>query len=306
MVSIVYRLSISFAVCFNLLVIGGLRADTCENPDTLRVAANVPAKARISSEQREAIRLYLEKSIGKNIVMSNVESYSQSLIALRSGRLDWVRLGPNAYVQGREKKADIEAFATYRMKPGHTQLAGLGYRSILIVRSQGSYKTLQSLKGARLALVDPGSSSGYLVPMVLFRDDISTPLEQYFGRILISGKQDLSISAVASGKVDAAFVSTIVFDMLVNSGVIGLDDFKVLWQSSEIPHAPFVYRSALCAELKEKIAEALLQAHRRKEAQPLFERMNAEKVVRVRDKDFDIIRQLLIRNKKYKDKDKAE
>ena len=88
------------------------------------------------------------------------------------------------------------------------------------------------------------------------------PLKQYFGKVAFSGGHDLSTLAVFDGKADSAFVATHRFmnAMTASKGKMKTDDFNILWTSPLIPQDPFVYRAALCPELKKQIQDTFLDA----------------------------------------------
>ena len=46
--------------------------------------------------------------------------------------------------------------------------------------------SIESLKGTTLGLVDPGSTSGHLMPRVVFGDVIGMDLDDYFGKVVRS------------------------------------------------------------------------------------------------------------------------
>jgi len=206
-------------------------------------------------------------------------------------------LGPYSYVIASEKDPIIVVFATYAKKPGHMQEEGPGYRAALITKKGSKFTTIESIKGSTLGLVDPGSTSGNLMPRVVFGDVIGMDLDDYFGKVVYTGSHELSSVAVGTGKVDAAFVATHRFDNVVDRGMVALDDFNILWSSPAIPQDPFVYRDKLCDDLKMKIRETFLSLHDVPEAAQFLENVKSNKFVAMSDADYDIIRDL----KKAKD-----
>jgi phosphonate transport system substrate-binding protein len=149
-----------------------------------------------------------------------------------------------------------------------------------------------SLKGGVLALVDPASTSGGLVPEKVFPKSANTPpLKTYFSRVVYSGGHDLSAIAVSEGKVDAAFVATHRFMETVNAGKVKLEDFNILWQSPLIPQDPFVFRNTLCDDLKKKIADTFLSVDQTEDGKKYLANVKSEKVVRMTDKDYDVVRE---------------
>lgn len=291
----------SLLIALFVLVAGGLYADTCESPDVLRFAEIVRPDNidnRGFKKQSEIFRDILARETGKTVELIFTKSYADSSMLLQKGSVELARIGPNTYVQSKIQNADIEAFATaVNLQSERSKEAG--YNSLLVIRDNGKFDSIASLKNSRLALVDPGSTSGFLVPKILFSDFLGVPLEQYFNRVLISGDQILSFKALASGRVDAAFLSSSLLNVVVEDGIVSMDDYTVLWTSPSIPREPFVYRQNLCDDLKEVISSTLFEIHKNPKSSNWLKRLHASKLVAVEDEDFDIIRQLLLRKKDH-------
>ena len=159
------------------------------------------------------------------------------------------------------------------------------------------FTTLESLKGSTVALVDPASTSGNLVPRISFSKVIGMPIENYFSKIVYSGGHDLSTLAVNDGKVDVAFVATHRFDEVINRGKVKKEDFNYLWFSEPIPGDPFCYRLSICEDLRKKIEDAFLNIHTVPGGDKFLANVKASKMVKMTSADYDIIREL----KKAKD-----
>jgi phosphonate transport system substrate-binding protein len=147
----------------------GAGAAECENPDALRFSI-IPTEETI-----QELTLYkpvidmLAKNTGKKIEFYMPTSYASVVEAMIGGWVDVGVHGPNSYVLAREKDPTIEVFATYAKRPGYLQEEGPGYRAALITRKDSKFNTIESLKGATIGLTDPASTSGSLIPRVLFR-----------------------------------------------------------------------------------------------------------------------------------------
>lgn len=177
------------------------------------------------------------------------------------------------------------------------QEEGPGYRAALISKKGSKFDSIDSLKSSTLGLVDPGSTSGNLMPRVVFGEVIGMDLDDFFGKVVYTGSHELSSVAVGEGKVDAAFVATHRFDNVVSKGEIALEDVNVLWKSDPIPQDPFVYRADLCDELKGNIAATFLGLKDAPEAQGFLDNVKSNTFVEMSSEDYDIIRAL----KKAKD-----
>ena len=109
--------------------------------------------------------------------------------------------------------------------------------------------------------------------------------------MVYSGGHDLSSISVAEGKVDAAFVASHRFMETVNAGKVKQEDFNYLWSSPLIPQDPFVYRNTLCDDLKKKIADTFLLVDQNEDGRKYLANVKSEKVVKMVDADYDIVRE---------------
>ncbi len=263
----------------------------CEDPRVLKFSL-VPTQDSIRElGYYKPILDQLSKNTGKKIEFYLPTSYSSVIEALLGKWVDVAVLGPEAYVIAKSKDPTVEVFGTYSRLKNGIQDAGPGYKSILITKKGGKFTDLATLKGGVLALVDPASTSGGLVPENVFPKMAGLPpLKTYFARVVYSGGHDLSSISVAEGKVDGAFVASHRFMETVNAGKVKLEDFNVLWSSPLIPQDPFVYRNTLCDDLKKKIADTFLLVDQTEDGKKYLANVKSEKVVKMTDADYNIVR----------------
>jgi phosphonate transport system substrate-binding protein len=272
-------------------------AAECENPDSLTFAM-IPTEESVAELQLyQPVTERMERLTGKKIEFFMPTSYASVVEGLLSKFVDVAVLGPYTYVIANGKDDTIEVFATYAKKPGYLQEEGPGYRGVLISRKGSKFTTIESLKGSTLGLTDPGSTSGNLMPRVVFSKEIGTDLEDYFGKVAYTGSHELSSVAVVKGQVDAAFVASHRFDNVVAKGEASLDDVNILWKSDPIPQDPFVFRNTLCDDIKAKITETFLGLKDDPAAQKFLDNVKSNTFVPMKSSDYDIIRDL----KKAKD-----
>ena len=159
----------------------------------------IPAEdARAMVRQSQPIADKLSEAIGMKVELFVGSDYNATIEALRAKHIDAALLGPFSYVLA-TTQADVEAFAitvtAKTMQPG--------YHAIIITQKDSPINSLQDIKGHTFAFVDPGSTSGYMVPSAFFVRENIVP-EQDFKQVMYSGGHDASIVAVAEGKVEAA------------------------------------------------------------------------------------------------------
>jgi len=286
-----------FLTIFFSLMLAGSSFAECENPDTLTFSI-IPTEETIQELTiYKPVIDYLSKMTGKKVEFYMPTSYSTVVEALIGKWVDVAVLGPYSYVIANDKEPDVEVFATYAKKPGYIQEEGPGYKAALITKVGSKFTTIESIKGSVVGLTDPASTSGNLVPRVVFTQVINQPLEDYFKKIVYTGGHDLSTMAVYEGKVDAAFVATHRFDNVVERGMVKKEDFNYLWYSPAVPQDPFVYRGSLCPEIKQKIEETFLTLQNEPACAAFLENVKSNKFVKMTSADYDVIREL----KKAKD-----
>jgi phosphonate transport system substrate-binding protein len=265
----------------------------CDNPLHLRFSL-IPRRADVKQDAANFASLLkgLERELSRPVDVVLPTSYGSVIEGLQAGSIDLAMMGPASYAAAKNMDADVVAFATISKQAGAFQQEGPSYLSLLIVRRDSSFHTPESLKGARLALVDPNSTSGSVEPRHLFAPIIKMPFEKYFGRVVYSGGHDKSVAAVAKGVVDAAFVAGSYLSELVSDGKAKQEDFRVLWHSEPIPFSPIVYRGQLCDPIKNKIRDAFLRSNG--EAYPdVLEDLKAIRFVPVSDDRYRVIREIL-------------
>jgi phosphonate transport system substrate-binding protein len=229
---------------------GPVCAQGTAKPGVLTVGFIPAEDSRAMVRQSQPILDIVAKHTGMKIDAFVGSDYNATIEALRAGHVDVALLGPFSYVLA-TTVAPVEAFAvtvTARsMQPS--------YKSIIIAGKDSNINSLADLKGKTYAFVDPGSTSGFMVPSAAFIKAGITP-EKDFKQVMYSGGHDATIVAVGSGKVDAGSVADRIYERGCAKGLADCNKLKVVWTSPAIPNDPLLYRKALSEDLKKKIRDA--------------------------------------------------
>ncbi len=165
--------------------------------------------------------------------------------------IDFAYFGPKSYTDAADQPGPAVALEMNKESRA-------GYYGIIIVKKGSGIKSMEQTKGKTFAFTDPNSTSGFLVPNILFYLDLKTKPEEYFNKISFSGSHGASILAVKNGTVEVAATNNIDLDRMVEKGQASLDDFDVLWRSELIPGSPMAARKDLPESLKAAFAGALI------------------------------------------------
>jgi len=188
---------------------------------------------------------HLAKVTGKRIRWFPAESYAAQVEAMRSGRLHiaGVASGPTPYAVNLAGFVPVAAM----QKPD----GSVGYTLQLITYRDSPIKTVQDLKGKKVAHVSPSSNSGDTAPRALFTAMGIEPGKDY--QVMFSGKHDNSIMGVVNKDYDAAPVASSVLERMRDRGMFPADAVRIIYESAPFPRTAFGVAYNLKPELQEKI-----------------------------------------------------
>ena len=278
----------------------------CKDPKQLRFSIIPTEESSFELDLYRPVLKKLKANTGKKIEFYMPTSYASVAEALIGGFVDVAVLGPYGYITAKKKDKSIEVFATYAKKKGFMQKEGPGYESVLITKKGSKFTTQKSLKGATVGHADPGSTSGDLIPRVVWAPSMKTDADKFWKRIVYTGGHDLTTLAVHSGKIDAGFVASHRFDNVVAKGKVKLSDFNILWRSPAVPQDPFVYSGKLCDPIKKAIRSTFLDLGNDPGAKKFLDNLKSSKFVAMSDKDYDVIRTLAKAKAEFKKKNKKK
>lgn len=130
-----------------------------------------------------------------------------------------------------------------------------------IITKDPKIKSLQDLQGKKFAFVDPASTSGYVLPAKLLKDEKVKP-----GEIVFAGKHDSVVTMVYQGRVDAGAVyyappeDGVPQDarkLVLSQYPDVFEKVRTLKMTESIPSDPVVFRKDLPLDVRTKIISAM-------------------------------------------------
>ena len=249
------------------------------DPDTLRVAVLPDENASTIIKQNEPLKHYLEKVLNKKIQIMVTADYSSMIEAMRNGRLELAYFGPLSYVLAKQK-SDIEPFAAIKQN-GTTR-----YHALLISHKNANIQHIDDMHGKTMVYGDVASTSSHLIPksmMLTHGLSAGTHYKEHF-----VGAHDAVAMAVQNGHAQMGGLSKIIFEDLVERGIIDTDKVTVFEQSKAFPQYPWTMRSDLNTALKEQIRDAFLKV----DDPSILKSFRAEGFGPVQDSDYDVVRDI--------------
>lgn len=261
-----------------------------DNPIKLYFTPSIDAD-EISSVSERFIKL-LEKESGYFFKSAIPTSYMVIVEAFGTQRCDVALMNSFGYLLANQKYGAEARLRILRNGEGF-------YRGEIIAHEDSGIKKLKDIQGKKFAFTDPSSTSGYLLPLKLFKEnDIG------LGQHVFAMKHDNVAVMVYQKKVDAG---ACFYSPPDKSGKIKdarsriITQFpdveervKIIAVTDAIPNDPFVFRKDLPEEVKQKVSESIMRVISTEEGKRSFyEIYSADGVVQADDKDYDSLRELL-------------
>lgn len=200
---------------------------------------------------------FLSKELGVKVSLRIANDYAAVVEGQRAGNIHIAMYGPASYARAYLTGAQVEPFAIEVSADGTK-----GYYSVLYVKAEAPYKSIEDLRGKNLCLVDPNSTSGNNVPRYALHKMGIAP-EAFFDKVVYAGSHENAVIGVQQGTCDAAFnwwndESESNLLRMARKGMTKAEDFRIVFKSELIVNSPMAYLSTLPADLKAKIKAAVL------------------------------------------------
>lgn len=215
-----------------------------------------------TSDTMEGFASFAAKKLGVPVKIFTATEFIGINNALVAGQIHMAWTSPSAYSGSwLDCRGCVEPLVTATDKDGN-----LGYNSILIVKSDSPYRTVEDLAGKIVARTEPNSQSGYLVPTIEFAK-LGKPVEAYF-KSPVSGGHTQSVLGVLGGTYDAAFTWTTKGDgygqlrTMIDRNLLKRDQIRVVWESNLVPPPPVIVRADLPADLKAELSKLFVELHK--------------------------------------------
>jgi phosphonate transport system substrate-binding protein len=129
------------------------------------------------------------------------------------------------------------------------------YCSEVVVNRDSSYESLDDLRGARWAINEPSSWSGYWVTLHRIGS------WDFFSEVVEAGFHERALQMVASGEIDGAAIDSHVLGVALRNAPQVADLLRVVETLGPSPSQPVVVRSGMDPTVKEKIRQRLIGLH---------------------------------------------
>jgi phosphonate transport system substrate-binding protein len=253
-----------------------------------------------SAETLEAKAKPLEKllsdKLGIPVKVSISTNYNTIIEAMASKKVDIGFLPPNGYVLAHDTKKAADLLLQAQRygvddatgQEDKTKLVD-SYKSMILVKADSPIKTIEDLKGKKIAWQDVTSSAGYIYPGLELKKKNIDPDKDVKG-IVVKG-HDKGVLAVMNNEVDAAAIFQDARLTVAKDLPNVFKDTRVLFFTAPIPNDTISVRNDMSEEWRKKIADAFIAIGKDPQGQQIIAEVYSHRGYTLSDdKKFDVVR----------------
>ncbi|MGA2424168.1 MAG: phosphate/phosphite/phosphonate ABC transporter substrate-binding protein [Terriglobales bacterium] len=233
-----------------------------------------------TQEDREPLRAYLTKAMGRPVKLVAPDLYSETVAHLADGSYDFACLGALMYIRARAK---------YGVIPLVRRSSDLQYHSVFITGANSSIYSLRDLQGKRFAFGDINAASIRLIDYLELAKAGIDPENDL--QLQYSGSHVATAALVESGVVDAGALDETIFNSLIGDGKLNPAKVRVFFTSRPFVSYVYVARKDVPEAEQEKFAHALLALKEGKD-DSVLKILRAKQFVVAKDEEYAKTRQI--------------
>lgn len=195
---------------------------------------------------------------------ASVKSYasvSAMLTGMENKESDLVLMNTFGYLLLKPQQQDYTPLTALQVANGKQST----YQSAIVIRKELGITSLEALKqrasSLTLLLVNPGSTSGNLVPRLGLAAIGIEDADKAFKSITYSKNHALTLQEVVNGKFDVGAFGSEEYTKALKQDSTLASKVTLLWMSADIPLGPVMIKKSLGKKLSQCIKKELLALH---------------------------------------------
>jgi len=241
----------------------------------------------LTQEEREPLRAYLTKAMGRPVNLAAPDSYADTVAGLADGTFDFACLGALMY---------IRAHAKYGVIPLVQRTSDLKFHSVFITGASSTIHRLGDLRGKQFAFGDINSASAHLIPYRELKEAGIDPKTDLI--IRFSGSHPVTATLVETGVVEAGVLDESVFNSMISAGKVDSKKVRVFYISKSFVDYVYVAQKDVAEKEREQFVRALLALKEGKD-DSILKVLRAHRFVIAHDDEYDNIRKIALELSMY-------
>lgn len=251
----------------------------------LRVAISSVLLPQETVVHYRSIANSLGVQVDRPVILIQRKSYAEIALLLLNGGADVAFFSSGEY-------ANYSGFDEIEMLAAQQRMGLPYHQGYIIVAKDSGISGISDLRGKTVAFTDPLSYSGYTVLVHMLRQINQTP-ERFFGRYIYTYSHDNSFRAVVNKVVDAAPVTSLVYDRAKQKQPDLAEAVKIIAVSPPAGTGPVVVGKSVSPGQREILRKALLTMHENPTMIPALQGLSIDRFVPPQPELYEPIRRML-------------
>ncbi|PZD75704.1 phosphate/phosphite/phosphonate ABC transporter substrate-binding protein [Lactobacillus helveticus] len=269
-------------------------SSSTNEPKELNVEFVPSTQANKIEAKAKPLGMLLQKQLHIPVHVTVSTDFSGLVEAMSSKKVDVGFMPPYSYMLAHKRGiADVLLQAE---RYGYDEPSGKmnhklmhKYRGMIVVKKGSKIKSWKDLKGKKIAIGDPSSSSGYVYPIAeLYKKGLNVTKESKLVNIT---SDDQKVISVLNGDVDAAFVFSDARNIAAKDDKRAMTDVVPIYFTQWIPNDTISVRKDMPKKFRVKLAKAFKNIAKSKKGKQIIESIYSHYgYVDAKDSDFDGLR----------------
>lgn len=251
----------------------------------LRVAISSVLLPQESVVHYRTLANHLGAQVGRPVILIQRKSYAEIALLLLNGGADIAFFSTGEY-------GNYSGFDEIELLVGQQRMGYPYHQGYLLVAKDSGIKELADLRGKSVAFTDPLSYSGYTFLAYMLWQQNETP-EKFFGRYIYIYSHDKSLRAVANKVVDAAPVTSFIYDRAKILTPELAAAVRIIAVSPQAGTGPVVAGKSVSAEQRAVLRRALLTLHENPTTRAALQGLMIDKYVAPQPELYEPVRRMV-------------
>lgn len=256
---IVRILALALALCASVSSLAQAKPDWAQQYPEVTLGVITSENESDKVIRYKPVEQYFEKRFGIKINWRTATDYAGIIEGVKAGKIQLAYFGPASYAK------------CYIVTNGKvTPLAGaldeegkLGYYSVIVVKKDSPYQSVNDLKGVKFAFADPNSTSGHQAPRFFLAEE-GIKADEFFGSCTFSGSHENSVIGLLNGTYDAVAThykseESSNMSRMESKGMIPPGQWCVIWKSPFLPSSPWAMPTDLPESMRKDFQAAIIE-----------------------------------------------
>jgi phosphonate transport system substrate-binding protein len=224
---------------------------------------------------------YLTERCGVRVRLATLIRYGNIIENFTAARLDGAFFGSFTGTLAIQR-LNVEPIARPLWVDGKST-----YHGHIFVRKDSGIRTVEDMRGKRMAFVERATTAGYIFPLAYLREHGVSDLDAFFGEYFFTGSHDAAIRAVLRGEADVGAAKNTIMEHVMQESPEAARELLILTESPPVPSNGLLVRRTLGEDARRKLKEALLNMEQDPGGKEVLRRFGAIRFIETRVEDYE-------------------